>query len=41
MKIKEKLKKSEEKELDDKMKHLENMKDDNTKYHYVIRNMLD
>ena len=31
------LKKKEEQELDEKMKHLESLKDDNTKYHYVLR----
>ena len=31
------LKKKEEKEVDEKMEKLERIKDDNTKYHYVMR----
>ena len=38
-KIEKKLKLNEEKEIDEKMHHLENMKDDTTKYFYVMRNL--
>ena len=38
-KITEKLKNNEINELDEKMKHLECMKDDTTKYFYVMRNI--
>ena len=37
--IKSKLKENDEKALDDKMSHLENMKDDTTKYFYVMRDI--
>ena len=36
-KIPQVLKEAEEKEVDDKLKHLESIKDDNTKYYYVMR----
>ena len=37
--ITSKLKAAEERELDQKMKHLESLKDDNTKYYYVMRDI--
>ena len=37
--IDKRLKKKEEKELDMKLEHLEKIKDDNTKYHYVLRDL--
>ena len=33
------LKEREEKELDSKMEQLERIKDDNTKYHYIMRDL--
>ena len=37
--IDQRLKKKEEKDLDMKLEHLEKIKDDNTKYHYVLRDL--
>ena len=34
-----KLKEKEERELDSKMEHLEKLKDDNSKYHYIMRDL--
>ena len=33
------MKKLEEKEIDEKMAHIESIKDDNTRYHYAMRDI--